>query len=394
MQRPTAFFLKSTMCRTSNGDRNTSDPRPHRHFLVTRVCMTLLALTLIVQPLQAKVISRYAYVVDPGAGQILEYSINPTTGALAAIKACPSTPDPHAPSAAVVDRNGGFLYVVNTAANNVWVYAINPANGCLITSPAPGEYATGGTRPVAIDISAHDGFIAVADNGSGQLDAYLINNGILTPIAGSPFTACANPSAIAIDTLQSYLYITSNSSPGAICGFTFGLNKGWLSSATNYPTTGSFPTQLAIDPVGQFLYVVNSGADTVESYLIGTNGALTVNNTIATGSDPRSVAVNPFGQGVYVANNVGNSISSFQIELPPVYGALAGNGAAVATAGADGPTWLTVDGTGKFLYATDSSGFVSGYSINASTGALKPIKGSPWKTPGTGTSPAGIAIQP
>ncbi len=224
------------------------------------------------QPLQAKVTPRYAYVVDPGVGQILEYSINPANGALVPIKGCTSTPDPNSPSAAIVDKTGSFLYVANKTANNIWVYSINPATGCLITSPPPAVVATRGTGPVAMDLAAHELYLFVSDSGSTQIDAFAITNGgTLTPVSGSPFTACANPAGIAVDEVGSYVFLASNVSStgdgtgtGAVCQFTYGVAKTWLSAPASF-VTAAFPTEVAIDPIGQFLYVANSGANTLES---------------------------------------------------------------------------------------------------------------------------------
>ncbi len=407
MQRPTADTYKlSPTRRTPGADRNIADPNQalshNRKFRLACVCVALLAAALVGQPLQAKVISRYAYVVDPGAGQILEYSINASSGALAPIAACPSAADPNSPSAAIVDKTGSFLYVANTAANDVWAFAINPATGCLVTSPAPISYPTKGTGPVALDIAAHDGIMFVSDGGSSQIDAFTVTNGVLASITGSPFTGCPNASGIAVDLVESYVFLASkvssngsDSGTGVVCAFEFSLSgKEWMSGPTSYTTNGAYPTRLVYDTVGQFLYVTNSGANTVESFSVSTAGALTANNTIATGTGPVGVAVNPLGQGVYVANNGANSVSSFQIGLPPAYGSLSVNGVAVPTAGGDGPNGLTVDQSGKYLYVAETGGFIAGYSINASTGKLTAIKGSPWATTGTGTSPVAVATQP
>ncbi|MGA9528619.1 MAG: beta-propeller fold lactonase family protein [Terriglobales bacterium] len=341
---------------------------------------------------------RYAYVADPGAGQILEYSINPSNGALAPIKGCASTPDPNSPSAVLVDKNGSFLYVANKTANDIWVYAISPATGCLVTSPAPASYPLAGTGPVSLGVGAHDLYLFVSDSTSEQIDAFVIADGVLTPVSGNPFTGCPNGAGIAVDGVGSYVYQASNvssnggnSGTGAVCQFTYGSGgKRWLSAPVSY-TTGAYPTQVALDTVGQFLYVTGSGANTVDSFSIGSSGALTPGNSMATGTTPVGVAVNPFGQMVFVVNQGGNSISSYAIELPPSLGSLAANGSALKTS--DGPNSVSVDQTGRYLYVTESGGFVAGYNINPATGKLAKIPGSPWST-GAGSSPVAIATQP
>ena len=389
--------------RTRSTDRNVTVPNQapsHSKFVLGCVFVALLFMALGAQPLQAKGISRYAYVVDPGAGQILEYSMNPSTGVLAPIAGCPNAADPNSPSAAIVDKTGSFLYVANMGTNNIWVYAINPATGCLVTSPAPASYPTGGTGPIALDIAAHDGILFVSDGGSAQIDAFAITNGVLESITGSPFTGCPNAAGIAVDLIESYVYLASNvssngsdSGTGTVCAFAFSVSgKQWMSAPTSYATTGAYPNRLVYDPVGQFLFVTNSGANTVESFSVSTTGVLTANDTVATGTSPAGVAVNPFGQEVYVANNGGSSISSFQIGLPPAYGSLSVDGVAVTT-GSE-PAGLTVDQSGQFLYVIDKIGSINGYTINASTGKLTAIKGSPWATTGTGSSPVAIATQP
>ena len=359
---------------------------------------TLLALILFAAlPLHAKVTSRYAYVLAPGAGEILEYSISPSNGALAPIATCPSTPDPNSPAAAVVDKGGNFLYVANQGNNSIWVYSISPASGCLITSPA--VYPTLGTGPVSMDLGAHDQYLFVSDSGSAQIDVFAIANGTLKSLSGSPFKGCTNSAGIAVDGVGSFVFVASNvssnggsSGNGAVCLFTYGNPKVWLSAPISF-STAAFPTHVAIDPIGQFLFVSSSGAGVVQSYSIGTTGALTPNNGLATGANAADVAVNQFGQEVFVVSNGANSIDSFLIGMPPSYGMLTSNGKPISTGANSEPNSVEVDQSGRFLYVTQGAGYVSGYAINPSTGTLTAIAGSPWST-GAGSSPVAIAIQP
>jgi 6-phosphogluconolactonase len=80
-------------------------------------------------------------------------------------------------------------------------------------------------------------------------------------------------------------------------------------------------------------------------------------------------------QFAYVANATSNNVSGYTIN--------ATTGALTAIAGSPFPAGsfpfsVAVDPTGKFAYvANSSSNNVSGYTINATTGALTAIAGSP-----------------
>ena len=66
---------------------------------------------------------------------------------------------------------------------------------------------------------------------------------------------------------------------------------------------------------GQFVYVVNSGDNTLSMYSQGADGALRplIPATVATGQVPESIAVDPGSLFAYVANSGDNSISEFDI---------------------------------------------------------------------------------
>jgi 6-phosphogluconolactonase len=91
----------------------------------------------------------------------------------------------------------------------------------------------------------------------------------------------------------------------------------------------------------------------------------------------------------YVVNLGSNDVSAYSIDaasgkLKQVNGSPFGAGS--------GPYGITVDPTGEFAYVPNSgSNNISAYSINATSGALKKVKGSPF---GAGTEPFAVAADP
>ena len=102
-------------------------------------------------------------------------------------------------------------------------------------------------------------------------------------------------------------------------------------------------------------------------------------------------SVSPRGvvEYAYVTNENVNSISGFSINattgaLTPVSGSPFATGTS--------PIGIAVDPTGKFVYAANAnSRNVSGYSINTSTGALTPVPRSPFTA---GSHPVAVAVDP
>ncbi|MGA8796893.1 MAG: beta-propeller fold lactonase family protein [Candidatus Cybelea sp.] len=87
-----------------------------------------------------------------------------------------------------------------------------------------------------------------------------------------------------------------------------------------------------------------------------------------------------------MANYDDNDVSAHKINatsgaLAPVKGSPFGAGSGACT--------VTVDPTGKFAYVINlGSGDIFAYTINATSGALKPVAGSPFKA---GSFPDGVA---
>jgi len=99
------------------------------------------------------------------------------------------------------------------------------------------------------------------------------------------------------------------------------------------------------------------------------------------------MAVDPTGKFLYLTNFNISNLTGYTIN--------AATGALTAISGSPFPTatvpgGLAVDPTGKFLYVTNGGvSSVSGYTINATTGALTNISGSPFAA---GSAPSSVAF--
>jgi len=123
----------------------------------------------------------------------------------------------------------------------------------------------------------------------------------------------------------------------------------------------------------RFAYVAT--LDGIAIYIVDvTTGQLRHNGYVATGGYP-SVTVDPSGRFAYSING-SNNISGYTID--------ASSGALTPLPGSPfaaelGPFSVTVDPSGRFAYvANANSNNISGYTIDASTGVLTPLPGSPF----------------
>jgi len=162
-----------------------------------------------------------------------------------------------------------------------------------------------------------------------------------------------------------------------------------------------YPSSVAVDSSGKFVYVANYGDDlagisgSISMYAIKSDGSLRSLGTIAEGVGTTSVAVHPSGKFAYGAMaRFNNAIWTYSID--PASGALTST---QTIAGAiEGTTSVAVHPSGKFAYTTNgallvgvpgSSNTVSTYAIDEKTGALT-FKG----TIAAGTLPSSVAVDP
>jgi len=154
-------------------------------------------------------------------------------------------------------------------------------------------------------------------------------------------------------------------------------------------TTGNNPMAAAIDPGSRFLYVANGGSNTVTCYTLDSaTGVATAiaGATVTTNFAPNGLAMDPLAGFLYVSTQFGNSgdVEGFSIDavtgkLTP----LAGSPFASFIA-----TGLQVHPSGKYVYVSDVVNGIRAFSING-MGGLAEIAGSPFAA---GNEPFGVSV--
>ena len=104
-------------------------------------------------------------------------------------------------------------------------------------------------------------------------------------------------------------------------------------------------------------------------------GAVHNRQPFPTGTSPTGVAIEPLGRFLYVVNSGSNDISACSIDAATgTASPLAGSPFPAGTS----PSALAVDGLAKFLFVTNKGdNTVSVFAMDSSTGALTAVAGSP-----------------
>ncbi len=216
---------------------------------------------------------------------------------------------------------------------------------------------------------------------ANQLIAYREdpNSGVLTLIAGSPYSVGDGASSVVIHPSGKFLYV---SNPGQEENDISLFNIGIDGSLTEVPpratvSPATLPQQLVMDPAGAYLYVANVGTNSISTFAIdSSSGALTevTGSPFGVGLPILNMAITPSGNLLYVtlANTPLGSIAGFSVNA----GVLTSLGALSSTEGVN-PDGLAIDPSGTYLYAANtSSNSIAIFSI-ATSGALTEVAGSP-----------------
>ncbi len=284
-----------------------------------------------------------------------------------------------------------FAFVTNAANNSISTYSANAVTGRITYTGAVGTGAT----PYFTAVHPSNKFVYVANLTSNDISAYTVNsaNGSLTQIAcasgcnpnagyTSNYLAGSYPSWIAIDPTGAYLYVANNTSSdvsaysidgntGALTQINCGATTGAACSTANTANFAAGTNPRAVTVSGSYVYVTNTGSGNISQYTVSGGGLLPMSPAvIPAGTAPAGIAVDPAGQYAYVTSS--SNLLQFRIGAN---GVLASTGTAVSTGTNSTPVAVAIakNANGQFLYtANQGTNDVSAFSVS-STGALSQV---------------------
>ena len=217
------------------------------------------------------------------------------------------------------------------------------------------------------------------------------------------------------------LVLVGSQGSNVIQTFSFNLNSGHSASISNPSGTSDVPFSIALDPAGQYAYVV-LGHSAIGAFKVDSGGKLSSVGSSVMDPNPVSLAMDSAGKFLFVAEGTSGLVNVYAIGSGGALSAVKGtynfaSGLGFQTpnivAVAPTPTVLPAIGingtqnsvcsvpgntapTSEYLYAVDSNNYVVWeFSVDTSTGAL----GNPSNTTAvpsftTDAVPAGVAVDP
>jgi 6-phosphogluconolactonase len=214
-------------------------------------------------------------------------------------------------------------------------------------------------------------YVTSSKNNPGQINVYKVDSeaGALIPILDSPYPSGGrNPVADVASANGKNLYVI-NHDDNTVVEFAIGTDgKLYPQQTCNMP--GSYPTQLAVNKAGTFLYIVETyqpnystnipGPGALVVFPINSTGGLGASNNCTpvangansffpVGNNPVAVNVVASGSYVYAVNETDATISAFQAASSGALSLIGTYPVGVA------PNAAASDPTSKFLYVTDGA---------------------------------------
>jgi 6-phosphogluconolactonase len=251
--------------------------------------------------------------------------------------------------ALILSEDNRFLFAVNAGSNEISVLAIRRDRLTLVD-----KVASGGVRPISLTV--HEDLLYVLnEGGTPNITGFNVSDkGRLTPLAGStrPLTvgSAADPAQVGFSPEGELLAVTDKAS-NLIDTYTIG-DDGLASRPRSNASGGPTPFGFAINRRGHLIVTEIGGA--LSSYASSEDGALTVVSESVPDFQTAAcwVAITKNGRHAFVSNPGSSSISSYRIGSDGTLTLLDSvAGRVVGSAGEPGNGLdMALDKSGRYLY--------------------------------------------
>ncbi len=272
-----------------------------------------------------------------------------------------------------------YVYATMPAANELAAFREDPNSGVL-TELAGSPYTVGdGVRSIVIHPSGQFMYAVnpgIAANNENDISLFdIASDGEVTEIfPRTPLGSTVSlPQLLVMDPAGAYLYVM-NAGSDNISIFSIDSSTGGLTQVPNSPVSlGQItPLNMQVTPDGNFLYVTTVGTQItgeIVGYSLNAGQLTLIGVTQSDGLNPAGLVIDPKGAYLYAGNNAASS-SSISIFSIGSNGALTEvPGSPLNDSGYSSPIWMTFDPNGQYLYvANEASNNVTAYSIDSTTG--------------------------
>jgi 6-phosphogluconolactonase (cycloisomerase 2 family) len=279
--------------------------------------------------------------------------------------------------AVVISDDGRWLYAVDAGSNDIAVFKITQDG--LIWSD---RVASGGTQPVSV--TTNQGIVYVVNAGSSSIAGFRANDGKLSPIAGSTRTFAGSGAAQIQFSPSGRALVVTEKTTSTLDVFVVGKDDA-AGPATTYASSGSTPFGFAFGRHDDLVVSEAAGAaplSAASSYELSNDGTLTAVSTSIPTTQAAAcwVAVTKDGRYAFTANAASDSISTFSVATD---GALTLVFAQAAYSAGAHTTDMALTQSSQYLYANDGgTHMISAFRVGAD--------GSLTRLPGV-TIPAGAS---
>jgi len=274
------------------------------------------------------------------AGSVTAFAIDARTGRLNQLNAVSSKGG--GPTHLSIDRSGKWVAAANYGGGSVVLFPVH-ADGTLGDATGFVRHTGSSVTPRQTGPHAHGAYFSsdgrwvfVCDLGLDRIMAYRVDpaSGALVPLDPG-FTQMepgSGPRHMAFAPNGRFAY-TANELNSTVSVFSYDKATGRLSPIQTVPAISgyngangvNYPSEVAVDPRGRFLYAANRNGDNIAVFAIAGDGKLTPSSQAGVGGKyPRHFALDPGGNYLFAENQ--NSENIVQFRVNPATGALTPTG--------------------------------------------------------------------